>query len=344
MFARTVLLLFLTCALFAPQAAPAAEGAPSLRVTLLLEHEGDDAWTAMLKRGLARAEREFGLTAKIVTAGPETDQTEIFRKAARESDFVLLASDAFHEILRDNAANFRHVKFGCIDAGIRGPNIQCITFADEQAAYLAGTAAAMLAKSGRAGAASPNGPAIGWLSGADVAALRSLFNGFNEGAAAAAPGIRVLHGCTDSFTDVEAGRREAKRLIAQGVTVLALAAGPANKGALEEARMAGISVIGLDADQSAVWPGHVLTSIIKKVDEAAYELTAAAATGNFKGKRIDVWDLKKGVAIVPPERSMGAKSPLLADISRRMEELRREFASGGIHLKSLRAKTLCDCL
>ena len=57
-----------------------------------------------------------------------------------------------------------------------------------------------------------------------------------------------------------------------------------------------------------------------------------------------LWDLRNGVAIVPPERSMGAKSPLLADISRRMEELRREFASGGIHLKSLRAKTLCDCL
>ena len=64
---------------------------------------------------------------------------------------------------------------------------------------------------------------------------------------------------------------------------------------------------------------EITDKYIKKVDEAAYELTAAAATGNFKGKQIDVWDLKKGVAIVPPERSMGAKSPLLADISRHKE-------------------------
>lgn len=125
----------------------------------------------------------------MLVAPPESDQQETFRQAARESDLVLVASDRLHEILRNNAANFRKTMFGCIDAGIRAPNIMSVTFADEQAAYLAGAAAAML--TGRTGLPGINrDKTVGWLSGEDTPALRSLFSGFSGGAQLIDPEIR----------------------------------------------------------------------------------------------------------------------------------------------------------
>ena len=316
-----------------------------LRVTLLLEHDGGQPWTDMLRAGLAKAERDFPLRTKVLVAPPENDQQEIFRQAARESDLVLVASDRLHEILRNNAANFRKTMFGCIDAGVRAPNIMSVTFADEQAAYLAGAAAAML--TGRTGLPGINQDKIvGWLSGEDTPALRSLFNGFSEGARIIDPEIRVINAVAGSFTDAGTAREEARRLLDQGADVLALAAGAGNEGALVEARERGIYIVGLDTDQARVLPGHVLTSILKRADKAVYEIVAAASRGNFQGKKIITYDLgNDGVGITDPHAftaAAGQSAP--PDLERRLRELRSELLSGSIHLKSMRARTLCECL
>lgn len=316
-----------------------------LRVTLLLEHDGGQPWTDMLRAGLAKAERDFPLRTKVLVAPPENDQQEIFRQAARESDLVLVASDRLHEILRNNAANFRKTMFGCIDAGVRAPNIMSVTFADEQAAYLAGAAAAML--TGRTGLPGINQDKIvGWLSGEDTPALRSLFNGFSEGARVIDPEIRVINAVAGSFTDAGTAREEARRLLDQGADVLALAAGAGNEGALVEARERGIYIVGLDTDQARVLPGHVLTSILKRADKAVYEIVAAASRGNFQGKKIITYDLgNDGVGITDPHAftaAAGQSAP--PDLERRLRELRSELLSGSIRLKSMRARTLCDCL
>lgn len=322
-----------------------ASAASPLRVALLLEHDGGQPWTDLLRAGLAKAERDFPLRTKVLVASPESDQQETFRQAARESDLVLVASDRLHEILRNNAANFRKTMFGCIDAGIRAPNIMSVTFADEQAAYLAGAAAAML--TGRTGLPGINrDKTVGWLSGEDTPALRSLFSGFSGGAQLIDPEIRVINALAGSFTDAGTARREARRLLDQGADVLALAAGAGNEGALAEARERGIYIVGLDTDQAQVLPGHVLTSILKRADRAVYEIVAAASRGNFQGKKIITYDLgNDGVGITDPRAftaAAGQNAP--PDLERRLKELRAELLSGSIRLKSLRARTLCDCL
>ncbi len=259
---------------------------------------------------------------------------------------MLVASDRLHEALRNNAANYRRTLFGCIDAGIRAPNIMCITFADEQAAYLAGAAAAMItAQTSLPGINADR--TIGWLSGQDVPAMRSLLNGFVEGARLVDPEVRVINRITGSFTDAAAGGKAASELLDQGADILVLASGLGNGPALEEATRRGAYVIGLDGNQDGKLPGRVITSIVKKADDAVYDLVAAAAdSGNFKGKEILVRDLKNGGVDItdmgPFRTSAGKNAP--AGMDRRLRELRGELENGGIRLKSLRERTLCDCL
>lgn len=108
------------------------------------------------------------------------------------------------------------------------------------------------------------------------------------------PEVRVITMVTGSFGDAAAGREKARGLLEQGADVLVLAAGQGNAGALEEVREHNAYAVGLDADQDALLPGRVLTSILKRADRAVYEIVAAAAARRFRGKEIIVYDLKNG--------------------------------------------------
>ncbi|MCR4666893.1 MAG: BMP family ABC transporter substrate-binding protein [Desulfovibrio sp.] len=338
------LLLILCTALILPRTSYAAEAVDGTRprIVLFLEHEEESVWNTLLKEALGEASAKYGITARIVVENREDEQERVFRDAMKNCDFALVATDHFHEILRDNARRYPNVRFGVIDAGIRGKNIRCISFADEQASFLAGAGAALFAKN----MVEHNGkePAIGWISGEDVAAMRSLFNGYSEGARLAVPGIRVIHGIAGSFGGKEGARAEAKRLIREGCNVLVLASGAGNPIILEEARQAGIYVIGLDTDQQHIYKNHVLLSILKDVKGAVLEIIDEYCKGSFKGSEIDIYTLDNGVSITKIQSSIGTKNTKIDKIEKRLLELSHEIKTGGIKIKSLRQKTLCNCL
>lgn len=301
--------------------------AEPLRVALLLEHDGSSAYYDLLKKGLKAAEGpEIETEIIIVPEGP--GQTDQFRQAAASHDLVLVATDGLHDVLRDNAANFRRVMFGSIDAGIRAPNIMSVTFADEQASFLAGACAAMLAG---------KEPVIGWLSGRDTPAMRSLFNGYSEGALLGRPGGRIIQAVVGSFQDPALAASKTEWLINSGAKVVALAAGSGNPAALAVARAKGVPVIELDASSGAPAEGV----IAKAVDKAVREIVASAASGKFRRKEIIIYNLaNQGVDFIFNAKTASQG----ADITRRMGELRKEIEQGNIRLRSLRQRTLCDCL
>lgn len=303
-----------------------AFAAVPVKVALLLEHGENAPWTELLRTGLAQAASQYGIEPAVLVIPTGHEERDAFRAACAAHDVVIVASDRLHEALRDNAANFRRVMFGSVDAGIRAPNIMSVNFADEQAAYLAGAAAAMLA-------AQKGEPVIGWLSGADTPAMRSLFNGYSEGAQLARPGCRIIQAVVGSFTNPDVAAQKTAWLLDNGATVLALAAGAGNAEARVLAHKRGALAIDLDkaiaADAGA---------ILKAADKAVLEIVASAVSGKFRGKEIVVYDLaNKGV-----DFSITAKAP--ADVTRRIRELRHELENGFIKLRSLRQRTLCDCL
>lgn len=302
----------------------------AVKAALLLEHEASSPWTDLLREGFAKGAKDFGMDAEVVVLQPGPEQRKGFQEAAARSDLVILASDGLHEALRDNAANFRRVKFGSVDAGIRAPNIMSVTFADEQAAFLAGVAAAMAAKDGTGNGSAGDG-AIGWLSGEDTPAMRSLYNGFVEGARLANPDVRVIQSVAGSFTDKKAGAEKAAWLLRNGARVIVLAAGAGNPA---PDLLKGARIISVDKTASGAF-----AAISKKADKAVYEIMESMASGKFRGKEIVVYDLKNGgTDLTALDKSAGP------DIERRVHELRRELGAGSIRIKSLRARTLCDCL
>ena len=269
--------------------------------------------------------------------------------AARQADLVLLSGARLHEILRNNAANFRQTKFGCIDTGIRAANIMCVTFADEQAAFLAGALLSQLHRHGLLPAprtrAAGDELTLGWLAGEDDPQLKSMLNGFVEGVRLESPGARVINGVAGSYSSPEKGRAKAEELLGLDINALAVLAGRAGLGAVEAAIAQGRPLVGVDKDQQFLAPKLMLTSIVKRADRAVFEIVKATARGAFAGNEIITYDLANGgVDIVSPQvwaRHAGVRLP--AAIERRLAELRLELTRGGIRLPSLRDRTLCNC-
>lgn len=312
------------------------------QVVLLLEHEQASPWTDMLREGLKKAQAEFNLDTEVIIAPAGQDQTAIFRAAAESSQLILVTGENLHEILRDNASRYRRVKFACIDAGIRASNIMCVTFADQEAAFLAGVAAALATQN--TNLPGINGQnVIGWLSGMDTLAMRTLYNGFQEGAKLVSPEITIAQGLVNSFTDPNMAEQKTREILNAGADIVVLATGAGNAGAAKA--LARTNAWRIDVDKPEPSP-NVLATIAKKADQAVYELVKAFATNTFQGKQIIAYDLKNGGAVLEGVDAFVQKNKkrISPDFQRRLKEIRSELLDGNIHIRSLRARTLCDCL
>lgn len=312
---------------------PAA--AQAFKAALILEHSAPSAFNNLLKAGLARAGADFGIETEIVIAPEETDQTEIFQKTAENASLVIVATDNLHEILRNNAANYRNVMFGSIDAGIRASNIMSVTFADEQAAFLAGVASAMLIKS------FSGAKKTGWLAGKDTPSMRSLVNGFIEGAKLVNSDITVAQAVSGSFTDKAKALEKAKFLADANAGIVVLAAGAPGADAAGLLAKSGIWHIDADAE---IMPDKCAGVIGKAFDKAVYEIISSAVSPRFRAKEIAVYNLENGGVSFALMNRLPDGNKIPADIARRIKELRHEVSTGAIRIKSFRARTLCDCL
>ena len=318
-------LLFLAMPLFSGHAC-----AEPLRVALLIEGPRDDhAKNSLMLLGLASAQGKCEMTADVLEASPETRE-EAFANAAKSHDLVLLASPGLHETLRSQAGNYPKTSFGCLDTsilGLRSKNIMSVTFADAEPAFLAGVLSALLVKDGQK---------LGWLEDEESPQTRTMLAGFIAGAQISRPDIRVVR--RETLDGDAAGCLLEMR--DDGAAMAFLATGARTREALAALKSSPLWGVGLDMDQSALAPGKVPFSLVKRFDKAVEELVLARANGTFKGRQTLVYNLKNnGVELL-----LARDAKLSPNVTRRLRELTHELEAGNIVLEDKRTPTLCNCL
>jgi basic membrane protein A len=128
----------------------------------------------------------------------------------------------------------------------------------------------------------------------DIPLIRRFQKGYEEGARAARPGIQVVQnyvGVTDSaWNNPGKGKELAMAQIGKGADVIFAAAGNSGLGVFDAVEQAGTEngrarrfVIGVDSNQNGVKPGYVLTSMVKRVDNAVYDIVREMVAGRFEG-------------------------------------------------------------
>ena len=196
------------------------------------------------------------------------------------------------------------------------PNVESVTFREQEGSYLAGALAGLATRSGK----------VGFIGGMQVPLIQRFEAGFRAGLErtnpAAARALVVQY--TGSFDDSSAGKRLGQSLYGGGVDVLFQAAGADGLGVIQAAKEAGRFVIGVDSDQAQLAPASVLTSMVKHVDLAVYLAARDVGLGRFTPGNRELGLAEGGVGLAPVRVDFPGKAQALATI----ERLRGEIASG----------------
>lgn len=173
------------------------------------------------------------------------------------------------------APDFPDTRFAIVDMVVDRPNVRSIVFREHEGTYLVGLLAAMASKTG----------AVGFVGGMDIPLIRRVACGYAQGAKGADPKTRVLQNMTGTtgaaWTDPVRGAELTRSQISRGADVVFHGAGTTGLGVLQAAADAGKLGIGVDTNQNYLHPGHVLTSMLKRVDVAVDKALSDAEGGHW---------------------------------------------------------------
>jgi basic membrane protein A len=246
--------------------------------------------------GLQRAQRELGVQTQVFQAKSTQDYVPNLSTFARQGYDLTIGVGFTEATAIDTAAtNFPNSKFAIVDVDQttephKPTNLLGLLFKEQETGYLVGYLAGLEEKR------MPGPDVIGSVGGQKQPPVDRFIAGYQAGAKAADPGIKVLNGYSQDFSDQAKCKQVALNQIEQGAGVIFQVAGGCGLGALDAAKEKQVWGIGVDADQSFLGP-HILTSAVKRVDTAVFDAIKLVVDGKFKGGNI-VFGLKdNGVGI-----------------------------------------------
>jgi len=250
------------------------------KVGLVLDRGGKDdkSFNSSAYEGANHAREKLGILLKYVEA-PDDNAFEPMLRAFALRDFDLIIGIGFaqKEAIQKVAAQFPKRHFAIVDAQVEAPNIRSLMFQEHEGAYLVGAIAAMTSKTGK----------IGFVGGMDVPLIRRFETGYEAGAKKINPRINVVANFVGVTSEAWNNPPKAKELAVSqyeaGVDIIFAAAGASGLGVFDAAEDKQKFAIGVDSNQDWTKPGLILTSMLKRVDEAVFATIADSQAGRFAG-------------------------------------------------------------
>jgi basic membrane protein A len=295
--------------------------------------KNDRSFNAAAWEGVKRAEQDLPICLYDVEPGNPTS-IEPAMRAFAEKNFDLIIGVGFAQspIMAGVAKDYPKIKFAIVDGVImeedgKTPksNVASLVFREHEGSYLVGMIAAAKSKTG----------ILGFVGGMDVPLIHKFATGYEEGARSVNPNIRLISnyvGVTDSaWNNPGKGKELALSQIEKGADVIFTAAGNSGLGAFDAVEQKGKTngeanafVIGVDSNQNGVKPGFVLTSMVKRVDNAVYDVVKEVLGGGFKGGFHAFGLDKDGVGY---EMDDNNKSLISQEIITKIEEAKKKIVN-----------------
>jgi len=246
---------------------------------------GDQSFNDSAWLGLEEAEKDFGITRKVLESQSADDyMPNLVAFAEENTDLIYGVGFLFNESMMAAADKFPEQKFAVIDSsGLNKANVAEIVFAEHEGSFLVGVIAGLKTETNK----------VGFIGGMKFPLIEKFEYGFRAGVKAVNPDAEVIVNYAESFDDAAKGKEIALVQHQAGADVIFHAAGGVGAGLIEAAKEEGFWAIGVDQDQSHLAPENVLCSMIKRVDVGVHEVAKSVVDGNFQGGTL-TFDAKNG--------------------------------------------------
>jgi len=226
----------------------------------------DKSFNEAAYEGAERWAKDTNGTYKEIEVQAEAQREQAIRRLAEAgANPIVMTGFAVADALNAVAPDFPDTKFAIIDMVVDQPNVKSVVFNEHEGSYLVGMMAGLASKTGT----------VGFVGGMDVPLIRKFGCGYAQGVKAVNPDATIVISMTGTtpaaWNDPVKGAELAKAQKAQGADVIYAAAGGTGIGVLQAAADEGILSIGVDKNQNHLHPNQVLTSMLKRVDNAVYE-------------------------------------------------------------------------
>ena len=256
----------------------AAAGAAQIKPAVVFDMGGkfDKSFNEGIYNGVERFRMETGISYAEFEVANEAQREQALRNFARRGyDPIIAVGFGQAPALEKVAAEYPDTNFSIIDMVVDLPNVQSIVFKEHEGSFLVGMIAALASETGR----------VGFVGGMDIPLIRKFACGYEQGVMHVNPDAEVYQNMTGTtpaaWNDPVKGAELAKSQFDRGADVVFAAAGGTGLGVLQAAADAGKLSIGVDSNQNYLHPGSVLTSMLKRVDVAAYDVYQTAMDGTW---------------------------------------------------------------
>ncbi|WP_299439953.1 BMP family ABC transporter substrate-binding protein [uncultured Rhodospira sp.] len=277
----------------------------------------DGGFNEAANAGAKRAQAELGIAFRERVTGNADQTADALRAFASRGVGNLVAISFLNEqAVADVAGEFPDARFTLIDGVVEADNVRSVHFNEDEAGFLAGAAAGLKTES----------DTLAFIGALSIPPIQRYGCGFIQGVAATNPDatvlVRILGDDASVFRDRDLARTAAEALIAEGADIVFPAAGMAGEGALDAIANAGGFGIGVDVNQNG-YNDRVLTSAVKRVDQAVFLAWSDAAAGTWTAGR-----QRLGIADDAVDWAVDdANADLVADIRETVDALKAEIAA-----------------
>ena len=277
----------------------------------------DGSFNQSAWEGLQRAGEAFGCEVKYIESKGDADYVPNIESFLDEDyDLIVCVGYMMADAVRDAAELYPDQKFAIIDDASNADldNVTCMMFEQEQASYLVGLAAGYTTESN----------IVGFVTGAANETMNSFGYGYCAGVLDANPDATILQYNANNFGDASGGKTALNTMVTKGADVVFHAAGGTGIGVIDGCKENKIWAIGVDSDQSPLAPETILTSALKRVDNACYDATKKTILGTLEGG-VETYDLAAGGVDIAPTTDNLSK-----DVLEKIEDAKKDIIAGDL--------------
>jgi len=300
--------LSLTAAFAGAPVASAASNPSSFKVGLVTDTGGlnDHGFNHLAYVGLEEAHQKLGVTVNVVQSQSQNDYVPNLSGYARQGyNMVIAVGFLMESAVKQVAAEYPNTKFMIIDDSVSGKNVASALFNTQQCGYLVGVLSGLVQKE-KALPAINSSNTLGVVGGQAIPPVTTYIAGFFAGVHSVDPTAKILLSYTNDFNNPNNGQSYAQAEIAKHADIVFQVAGGTGLGVITAAKQAHVYAIGVDANQGYLAPGTVITSALKGVDVATFDIIKAAFQNRFRAGTYYFSLGGGGVGIAPPMKGIPA--------------------------------------